>query len=96
MNQSEEKAKRTLAVLAKEKRADDFLAGYSDGTLYLMILHGADENAAQVALDRLKKQIESKIEDIKISWTIARFPEDGQSTEALIRRVTRADQSSGL
>ena len=72
------------------------MAGYSDGALYVLILHGADENAAQVALDRLKKQIESKIEDIKISWTIATFPEDGQSTEALIRRVTRAYQSSGL
>jgi GGDEF domain-containing protein len=57
-----------------------------DGYLYL-IFQEADSQKGTTACERIKKKLEGEFEDVKISFSMAVFPEDGESPEALFKKV---------
>jgi hypothetical protein len=73
-------------VLEKEKRDYDFLGLDRDGYLYV-IFQETDSNKGKTACERLKKELEGVFEDVKISFSVAVFPEDGESPDALFKKV---------
>jgi len=83
-----EKALGVKEAMEKEKRDYDFLGIDEDGNVYL-ILQETDEARARVACDRLRKKMEGMLEGVKVSYSTATFPEDGEIPEELIRKVTK-------
>ncbi|MCK5195418.1 MAG: hypothetical protein KAQ71_16520, partial [Desulfobulbaceae bacterium] len=73
-------------VLEKEKRDYDFLGLDMDGYLYF-IFQEADSHKGKAAIERIKNKLEDVFEDVKISFSMAGYPEDGESPEALFKKV---------
>ena len=73
-------------VLEKEKRDYDFFGTDKDGYLYF-IFQETDFHKGKAACERLKRKLEGEFEDVKISFSMAVFPEDGASPDALFRKV---------
>jgi len=86
-----EKALDISDALEKEKRGHDFLAMDKDGYIYL-ILQGVDRQKAKAACDRFKKKLESVLVGLTVSCSMATFPEDGETQEALMRKVTISER----
>ena len=74
-------------ALIEEKRPSDFIGmGKEKGSIYLL-LKGTDRNQAKVACDRFAKKLESVHEGRKVSYSMATFPEDGETSDKLIEKV---------
>jgi PAS domain S-box-containing protein len=73
-------------VLEKEKRDQDFLGMDKDGYLYF-IFQETDSHKGKAACKRIKNELEGVFEDVKISFSMAVFPEDGESPEAIFKKV---------
>ena len=73
-------------ALEKEKRDHDFFGMDMEGNIYL-ILQETDREGAKLSCDRFAKKLERIIEGQKISFSMATFPEDGESSEELFREV---------
>jgi len=82
----QEKALDFKKVLEKEKRDYDFLGTDKDGYLYF-IFQEIDSHKGKAACERLKNKLEGVFEDVKISFPMAIFPEDGESPDTLLRKV---------
>jgi signal transduction histidine kinase len=83
-----EKVLNFKEVLEKEKRDYDFLGLDKDGYLYC-IFQETDSRKGKAACERIKKKLEGAFEDVKISFSMAVFPEDGESPEALFKKVRK-------
>jgi len=87
MEQLKEKSQGIKEVLEKEMRTYDFLGTDKHGHIYL-ILQETDRNGAKIVCDRFVKKLESILEGREVSYSMATFPEDGESSEALLRKVS--------
>lgn len=83
-----EKASRIREAFEKEKRGDDFLARDKKGDIYL-VMQGADRAKVKVACNRLIKKIKSMFEGLEISYSTATFPEDGETPDAILKKVRK-------
>ena len=84
-----EEAPRIREAFVKEKRGDDFLVIDKRGDVYWAV-EGTDGGKVKVACNRLIKKIKSMFEGLEISSSIATFPEDGETPEAIIKKVRKA------
>jgi hypothetical protein len=82
-------------VLEKEKRDYDIIGTGRDGYLYF-IFQEADSQKGKAVCDRLKKKLEGVFEDVKISFSMAVFPEDGETPEKLMEKVQMAKRIQDL
>ena len=82
------KAGEVTKVLEKEKRDHDFLGMDKDGHIYL-ILTETDRENAEVACERSKKTLEGVLKGQRVSYTVATYPKDGESAEAILRKVKK-------
>ncbi len=83
---SKGKALKVREALQKEKRGDDLLGADRNGNFYL-ILQCADHEKAEIACSRFTKKIESLLDGLSLSYSMAAFPEDAESPETLMRKV---------
>jgi PAS domain S-box-containing protein len=83
-----EKASRIREAFVKEKRGDDFLAMDKGGDVYL-VMQGTDRAKVKVACNRLIKKIKSMFEGLGISYSTATFPEDGETPDAILKKVRK-------
>lgn len=83
-----EEAPRIREAFVKEKRGDDFLVMDKGGDVYLVI-QGTDREKIKVACNRLIKKMKSMFEGLEISYSTATFPEDGDTPEAIIKKVRK-------
>lgn len=74
-------------VINRMKRANDLLGIDINNNLYL-ILQGTKYEEAKGVCDRIIQKIENMIEGLKISYSLASFPEDGKTPEALLGKLT--------
>ena len=74
-------------IVEKEKRDYDFLSMDEKGHLFL-ILQDTGSKGANVICERILKNAETMIEGIKLSCVKAVFPNDGETPEALMERLT--------
>jgi hypothetical protein len=86
------RARLTLQdVLEEEKRSEDFLGMDKDGYVYL-IFQDTTREGAKAACERLTERMGDLIQDRKDSYSIAVFPQDGDTAEALIRKVKTSNK----
>ena len=83
-----EEAPRIREAFVKEKRGDDILSMDKWGNVYLVI-QGTDGEKIKVACNRLIKKMKSMFEGLEISYSTATFPEDGDTPEAIIKKVRK-------
>ncbi len=83
-----EKASRIREAFVKEKRGDDFLAMDKGGDVYL-VMQGTDREKIKVACNRLIKKIKYMFEGLEISYSTATFPEDGETPDAILKKVRK-------
>ncbi len=83
----DEEALSIKQAMEKEMRAYDFLEIDKNGNFNL-ILQEENQERTEVVCDRLKKTIERMLEGIKAMYSMANFPQDGETLEALIRKIT--------
>lgn len=88
---SKEKVLKIREALQEEKRTVDLLGMKKSGQVYL-ILQDAECEKAKIVCARLKRKIESVLESLKVSWRTVTFPEDGETPEELIRKVTLSEK----
>lgn len=86
MENLQEKISGIKEVLNKMKRANDLLGMDINNNLYL-ILQGTNHEGAKGVCDRIIQKIENMIEGLKISYSLASFPEDGKTPAALLGKL---------
>ncbi len=82
------KAGEIAEALEKEKRDHDFLGMDKDGHIYLIITETDMENA-KGACERFKNTMERVLKGQRVSCSMAAFPEDGESAEAILKKVKK-------
>jgi|GEM_PF-654724 len=75
--------KRTLI---REMRKYDSLGKDADGYWYVILLE-AGRKKAKAACDRVARKLENMLDGRKVFFSMAAFPEDGESPEALLNKV---------
>ena len=78
-------------ALKKEKRDKDFLGIDNAGYVYLIFQETSPEKA-NAACSRLKNKIEGMIEGLKVSYSIAAFPQDGNTPKAIMKKITISEK----
>ena len=78
-------------LFEEEKRSDNFLGMDKDGYAYL-IFQDTTREGAKAACERLTERMGDLIQDRKDSYSIAVFPQDGDTAEALIRKVKTSNK----
>lgn len=81
-----EKVQDIKEALEQEIRTDDFLGMNQDGHIYLFLTE-SDRAGAETACERFKKRLKDVFEGQEVSFSMATFPEDGKSSETLLRKV---------
>jgi PAS domain S-box-containing protein len=84
--QLKEKAQEIKKRLKKEKRNRDIIAIAEKGYIYL-VLQETGKQQARAVCDRFRRTTESVLKDAKVLCSIATLPEDGETAEALLRKV---------
>jgi len=82
----DEEALSVKQAMEREIRGYDFLEIDKDGNFHL-ILQEESQERTKVVSDRVKKTIERILEGIKVTYSMAVFPKDGETLEALVRKV---------
>lgn len=97
-HQSGDEALRTVAgLLRRGSRPSDFVARYG-GDEFMVILPGATKTATLETAERLRRAVEAYplilgdevITTVTLSVGVATFPHDGQTVDALVEAVDRA------
>jgi len=74
-------------ALVKEKGIGDFLGMDKDGYIYL-ILRETGQGKTKLACNRLRTKMQGMIEGLKVSSSMATFPQDGKTAKALIKKAS--------
>ena len=85
-NNSEDRSVDIFNLIKKEKRDYDFLAIDINKVVFL-ILTEIDKKNAELVCHRLKEKMINLFDDLPIIYSIASFPEDGESPELLFQKV---------
>ncbi len=73
-------------ALEKEKRPEDLLRVHEDGSIYLILLE-TDGRKAEIVCERLLEKMKNMLEGREFLFAVASFPENGESTDALLRKM---------
>lgn len=75
-----------IDILVKEKRDHDFLGVDKNGNIYL-ILQDTTKKKAIRACERFKKRLEDGEDNMEVYFSMATFPDDGDTPEELINKM---------
>lgn len=97
--QTEPELSKTEAVamardILEEKRPDDYLAIDWNGHIHL-VLHAIDAEQAKIPLGRIIRRAAGALGQVDVTYTTATFPEDGETADALVKKVSGARSKAG-
>ena len=80
-----EKIAIALRVIGEEKRAYDIVEADVEGYVYF-IMPEEDSKGAQSACSRIERKIQPHSGEDKVTYTLVKYPEDGETAEILLEK----------